>query len=203
MSSFYYTRERERSPYYDDTDSYYARPLIRRNSKRQRVDIYDDDEYNDYPSASAATPSKPSRALTIRQPSQLQKYNVYNVADLDRKVRHRDFEDDHGHSYRTVKYHVSRPSESDNERDEREFRLKVKATFGRPKSSHTEKAMAWSGDMFKRKEKWEQVDWESRERPRRDSFWDDEQPVEKEYKYRKIKRTRTDEWKPLSGFRRF
>lgn len=190
--SYYHTRERERSPY--ETESYFSRPLVRRNSKRQHIDIYDDDEYDDYPRYSSS--SKPSRALTIRRPGELQKYNVFN----DRSNEAED--DHHSHRYKKVhKYYVSRPSESD---DEREFRLKVKTTLSRPKSSHADKPMSWSGDVFKRREKWVGTEWESRERERGDSFWDDE-PVLKErtVKYRKMKRTRTDEWKPLSGWKRY
>ena len=206
MSYLHYTRERERSPYVMDSDPYYSRPLVRRNSKRQRVDLYDDDEYDDYPYASSAKPSKPSRALTIRQPSQLEKFNVWSYPSSHDDRHHEPDEHDHGHGYKyTQKHYVSRPSASDDE-DEREFRLKVKATLSRPKSSHSrfEKAMVWPGELFKRREKWEGVEWDTKERERRGSFWDDEpQLKERTIKYRKIKRTRTDEWKPLSGFRRF
>lgn len=106
------------------------------------------------------------------------------------------YEPSHSHS------HSHRHSRSDDD-DEREFRLKVKATFGRPKSSHSteHKAMAWSGDMFRRKEKWVDEDWETRER-RRDSVFDDEPVREKTVRFHRVKRTRTDEWKPLSGWRR-
>jgi hypothetical protein len=117
--------------------------------------------------------------------------NVFNDRwghDDDYDDRHRNHRSRHVH-----KYYVARPERSESD-DEREFRLKVKATFSRPKSSHEDKPMSWTGDLFKRKEKWERVDYE--ERGHRDSYWDDE----KDIKYRKIKRTRTDEWKPLRGF---
>ncbi|KAF2651773.1 hypothetical protein K491DRAFT_81520 [Lophiostoma macrostomum CBS 122681] len=190
-----YVHERERSPYSED-DRYYSRPsLLRRNSKRQRVDMYDDEDYDDYPST-LVKPSKPSRALTIRQPSQLEKYNVYNDRHVDSE------EDPRSTRYKyTQKRYVSRPSLSD---DEREFRFKIKATFGRPKSSREDKPMSWSGEMFRRREKWEDYEWESREKERGDDFWEDDSWMkERITKGRKIKRTRTDEWKPLSGFRRF
>ena len=48
----------------------------------------------------------------------------------------------------------------------------------------------------------EDEDWETRERERRDSVFDDEPVREKTVRFRRIKRTRTDEWKPLSGWRR-
>jgi hypothetical protein len=62
----------------------------------------------------------------------------------------------------------------------------------------------WSGDMFRRREKWERVDWESDGYAGAD-FWDDESdtaPVREVVRYRKVKRSRTDEWRPLAGFRR-
>lgn len=206
--NYYSTRSRERDPYDDDL---YYRPLVRVNSKRQRADIYDDDEYDDYPYSSSHKPSKPSRALTIRQPSQLEKYNVWSYPKSSDKSRdkYRSDDDDDDRTYRykyTTTRYSPRHSHSDDDDDrEREFRLKVKTTFGRPKSSHSSshKASVWSGDLFKRREKWEGEDWESREREKHNSFWDDEpQLKERTVRYRRIKRTRTDEWKPLSGWRR-
>ncbi|KAF2876892.1 hypothetical protein BDV95DRAFT_558016 [Massariosphaeria phaeospora] len=201
-----HTHERD-SPYVED-EQFYSRPLVRRNSKRQRIDLYDDDEYDDYPYLSSAKPSKPSRALTIRQPSQLEKYNVWSYAPSNNERRcDSDEEERHTQRYRhTQKHYASRPSASDEDDDddnEREFQLKIKAKFGRPKSSHSHKAFAWPGELFKRREIWEGEDWESRERQHRGSFWDDEPELkERIFRYRKVKRTRTDEWKPLSGFRR-
>lgn len=244
MSYLHYTRERERerSPY-TASDPYYSRPLVRRNSKRQRVDLYSsDDEYDDYPYASSPAPVvqpvKPSRSLTIRQPSQLEKYNVWSYTPNENSRAHDRYDDDQDglgqrYKYTTTtshKHYVPRASprpivlpsddeDEDNDRHEREFRLKVKASFGRPKASlsrsnsishnaygQAQKAMAWSGDLFKRREKWEGVDYESRERSRGSEtrgFWEDEpKAVEKEVRFRRVKRTRTDEWRPLSGFRR-
>ncbi|KAJ4286439.1 hypothetical protein N0V90_013139 [Kalmusia sp. IMI 367209] len=215
MAYVQYRSTRERSPIFDDEDLYYTRPLVRRNSKRARADLYDDDEFDDYPYSN--NKSKPSRALTIRQPSQIEKYNVWSRPSASKhgsKYYSKDTSDDDNDQDRTVRYKytttryspVSRSrSDDEDERDrEREFRLKVKATFGRPKSSHSSerKAMAWSGDLFRRKEKWENEDWETRERERRDSVFDDEPVREKTVRFRRIKRTRTDEWKPLSGWRR-
>ncbi|KAF2795376.1 hypothetical protein K505DRAFT_324069 [Melanomma pulvis-pyrius CBS 109.77] len=242
MSYLHYTRERERehSPY-TASDAYYSRPLVRRNSKRQRVDLYSDDEYDDYPYASTPAPVvqpvKPSRSLTIRQPSQLEKYNVWSYTPNENSRAHDRYDDNQDglgqrYKYTTTtshKHYVPRASsrpivlpsddEDDDDRHEREFRLKVKASFGRPKTSlsrsnsishnayeQAQKAMAWSGDLFKRREKWEGVDYESRERSRGSEtrgFWEDEpRAVEKDVRFRRIKRTRTDEWRPLSGFRR-
>ncbi|KAF2254571.1 hypothetical protein BU26DRAFT_140762 [Trematosphaeria pertusa] len=209
---YHHSHSRERNN--DDDPFYTARPLVRRNSKRQRLDIYDDDEYDDYPYSSSHRPAKPSRALTIRnQPSQLEKYNVWSSPstshDYSPRRRADDDEDDDdyaGSRYKyTVKRYTTRPSHSDDEDErEREFRLKVKATFGRPKSSHSSshRATAWSGDLFRRREKWEDEDYESRDRERGDAFWDEERERERTVRYRRIKRTKTEEWKPLSGWRR-
>ncbi|KAJ4357508.1 uncharacterized protein N0V89_002084 [Didymosphaeria variabile] len=218
MDSLYYrnSRVRERSPLFNDNEDFYSsRRLVRTNSKRARADLYDDDEYDDYPYSH--NQAKPSRALTIRQPSQLEKYNVWSRPSSSspkhtssRYYKASEDEDDD----RTVRYkytttrhspgaHSQSRSDEENDR-EREFRLKVKATFSRPKSSHSSerKAMAWSGDMFRRKEKWVDEDWETRERSRRDSIFDEEPMKEKTVRFHRVKRTRTDEWKPLSGFRR-
>ena len=202
-------RTNERDPY--DSDSYYPRPLVRRNSKRQRVSIYDDDECDDYPYTLSHKPSKPSRALTIRQPSQIEKYNIWSRPKHSSVEHHRhhssDHEDDDDHTVR-YKYTTTRYAQPDDDESdrEREFRLKVKATFGRPRSSHSssQKMAAWPGEAFKRREKFVDENWESRERERRGEWWDEPEPQLKErtVTYRRIKRTRTDEWKPLSGWRR-
>ncbi|KAF2440527.1 hypothetical protein P171DRAFT_435317 [Karstenula rhodostoma CBS 690.94] len=218
MFSIHSTRTRERSPLFadDHDDDYYSsRRLVRQDSKRARADLYDD-EYDDYPYSSNQT--KPSRALAIRQPSQLEKYNVWSrpsssspkhtsskyyrqslddEADDDRTVRYK---------YATTRYSPSHPpAHSDDDSDrEREFRLKVKATFGRPKSSHSSErnASAWSADVFRRREKWVDEDYQARERERRDSLFEEEPVREKSVRFRRVKRTRTEEWRPLSGFRR-
>ncbi|KAF9735147.1 hypothetical protein PMIN02_004449 [Paraphaeosphaeria minitans] len=226
MFSYHSTRTRERSPLFNDHDDdyYSARRLVRTNSKRAYDD--GDDEYDDYPYTTNSHKNKPSRALTIRQPSQLEKYNIWsrpasssspkhtssryfrssfnNQEDDDRTVRYK---------YTTTRYspshtHTHAHAHSDDDSDrEREFRLKVKATYGRPRSSHSSerKAMAWSGDMFRTREKWVDEDWETRERERerrRDSLFDDERVGEKSVRFRRMKRTKTEEWRPLSGFRR-
>lgn len=219
------SRSRERSPRFADEEDYYTSPpsFVRRDSKRRYEDLYDlggDDEgFDDYPKSN----SKSSRALTIRQPSQLEKYNVWSRPSLSpspsstkyvskyyRPKDDCDSDDDRRdrtvrYKYTTARYSPSPRARSDDEVDdsnEREFRLKVKASFGRPKSSHSErKTLGWTGDVFRRKEKFEDEGWETRERERRDSFFD-ESLKEKTFRFRKVKRTKTEEWKPLSGWRR-
>ena len=202
------TRERERDLF--DDDSLFARPLVRRNSKRAHVDFFDDDEADDYPLPSSHKTSKSSRALTIRQPSELERYNIWSPSSSkyhakESKSYDDDEEDTVRYRYKTTRYTSRSDDDDDDDRSrDREFRLKVKATFGRPKSSSSSRRVTyWPADTFTRREKWEDVDWETREREkRRDSLFDDEDVKEKLVRFRKIKRTRTDEWKPLSGWRR-
>lgn len=220
MFSYHSTRTRERSPLFTedhgDDDYYSSRRLVRQDSKRARADLYDDDEYDDYPYPNNKT--KPSRALTIRQPSQLEKYNVWS-RPLSSSPKHtsskyyRPSLDDEDDNDRTVKYkytttryspqHSHARLDDDSDR-EREFRLKVKASFGRPKSSRSSErnVSAWSGDVFRTREKWVDEDYQARERGRRDSVFDEEPVQEKSVRFRRVKRTRTEEWRPLSGFRR-
>ncbi|KAF2709586.1 hypothetical protein K504DRAFT_467552 [Pleomassaria siparia CBS 279.74] len=235
--------DREHSPYYE-SDSFYSRPLVRRDSKRQRVNLYDededDDEYDDYPYA--AKPVKPSRALTIRQPTQLEKYNVWSYSPSPptetRSRAHDRYDSDDVPQYKythntsherysprtAMRTYPTDDDDDDEDKREREFRLKIKASFGRPKSALSRsnsfkqsniydttanKAMAWSGDLFKRRDKWEGTKWETRERRGAETrgYWpdDDEETknrIEKGVRFRQVKRTRTDEWRPLTGFRR-
>ncbi|CAO2657586.1 Nn.00g037120.m01.CDS01 [Neocucurbitaria sp. VM-36] len=219
------TRTRERTPEYD---TQYYRPLVRRDSnKRQRTITLSDDEddgHDDYPYSSSYKPSKLSRALTIRnQPSQLERYNIWS----DRRDKHSDDDEERrrGHERRrTYKYASNRHSHSDDDDkcdpEEREFRLKVQATFSKPSLSspshhhHHHDSHFWPGDVFRSsRERWSDEAWETRERStsrerssrRRDSVWgDEEKDEEKESwsRYRRIKRTKTEEWRPLSGWRR-
>lgn len=218
--SYHASRTRERSPLFqaDDDDDYYSnRRLVRTNSKRVHADFYDDDQYDDYPYSSNMT--KPSRALTIRQPTQLEKYNIWSRPSTSPPKHHTttkyyskasdDDDEDRTlrYKYTTTRYSPARHSHSDDEDDrEREFRLRIRATFGRPKSSHSSerKAMALSGDTFRRKDKWVDEEWETRERERgrRDSFFEEAPAKEKTVRFRRVKRTRTDEWKPLSGWKK-
>jgi hypothetical protein len=210
------TRTRERSP------SPPLRSIIRRDTKRSRFITLSDDEddgHDDYPYSTGHRPVKTSRALTIRdQPGQLERYNIWS----DRhKSEDRDEDKAHERS-------LSIPRRSDDcDREEQDFRLKLAAKFSRPTSSHHHhhhEARVWPGDMFRRKEKWVDEGWETRERSRsrsrsreivgrRDSFWGDggfwgereqarESDDERVTRYRKIKRTKTEEWTPLRGWRR-
>ncbi|KAF2021993.1 hypothetical protein BU24DRAFT_35027 [Aaosphaeria arxii CBS 175.79] len=213
-----HTHERERErPLYDD--SLFNRTLVRQNSKRQRLDMYDDDEFDDYPYNNI--PNTTSRALTIRAPNQIEKYNIWSPSKHAHNDSHRrydsdnDYEDLHEHNHRhrykytSHKYRSSSPardSDDDDERNrEREFRLKVKATFSRPSlsRSNSSKMMHWPGELFRTKEKWVGVDWQRKERSRvmGDDFWDEPRFEEKTEQFRRIKRTKTDEWRPLKGSR--
>jgi hypothetical protein len=211
------TRTRERSP------SPILRSIMRRDTKRSRFISLSDDEddgHDDYPYSSLHRPVTSSRALTIRdRPGQLERYNIWSD-------RHKSEERDEDKTYqRTRSIHRN---EVDYDPAERDFRLKVAATFSRPRPSSSyhdhHESHVWPGDMFRRKEKWVDEGWETRERSRsrsqsreivapRDSFWGDggfwrdmdgarESDEEKVTKYRKIKRTKTEEWSPLRGWRR-
>lgn len=218
-----HTHTRERSRSRDRSPIFTTRPLVRRNSKRQRADLYDDDDFDDYPYTS---PSKPSRALTIREPNQLEKLNIWSSPDRTTRHRHHhhhhnshsdnedeDVEEDFFRNrYRHIHRHsFSRPhddSSHDSHDHNREFRLNIKTAVSIPRRSNSfsQQAMSWPGDWFRSRsrEKWTQEDWEARERQRDgDGFWDDEPKIERKITYRRIKRTRTNEFKPLSGFGRF
>lgn len=225
MTSFHLTRSRtrERSP------SPPLRSIIRRDTKRTRFislsDDEDDDGHDDYPYSSSHRPVKSSRALTIRnQPSQLERYNIWSD-------RHRSEERDEDKSYERSRVYHRHSNDSDCDPEEKEFRLKLAATFSRhrPSSSslsphhhhhHHHESHVWPGDMFRRKEKYVDEGWETRERSRsrsrsretrRDSFWGDggfwkdegkDSEEENWSRYRRIKRTKTEEWRPLTGWRR-
>ncbi|KAF1938619.1 hypothetical protein EJ02DRAFT_18046 [Clathrospora elynae] len=214
-----HTRTRERTP---DYDTYYTRPLIRRNSGKHQRDITlsdDDDGHDDYPYSSN---HKPSRALTLRnQPSQLERYNILS----DRWDKRSDKDEERRRSY---KYTSDRHYHTDNEEaEEREFRLKINATFGRPKSysphyhhsshAHNYTHLSPQPDILHRRENRVDEAWECRERSksrerisrRRTGFWGDvEAEKEKESeeeswsRYRRVNRTKTEEFRPLSGWRR-
>jgi hypothetical protein len=146
------TRARERSP------SPPLRSIIRRDTKRSRFITLSDDEddgHDDYPYSSSHRPVKPSRALTIRdQPSQLERYNIWSDRHKS-EDREEDKILERSRAYR----HTSRRDDDDDDSlrsdpEEREFRLKVAATFSRPQShphQHHHEAYVWPGDMFRRK----------------------------------------------------
>ncbi|KAH8693331.1 hypothetical protein GQ44DRAFT_719707 [Phaeosphaeriaceae sp. PMI808] len=225
------TRTHERSP----------SPLFGRDAKRSRTITLSDDEddcHDDYPYSSNHRPVKTSRALTIRdRPSQLERYNIWS----DRN-KSEDCDEDKTYERNSLYRHTSRHhrhnyhDHSDDDHlkgdpEERNFRLRVATTFSRPHVTpvhhHHHETHLLPVDGFRRKEKWVDEGWETRERSRsrsrsreagrRDSFWGDngfwgdcevtkddgrESEDEKWSRYRKIKRTKTEEWRPLTGWRR-
>lgn len=224
------TRTRERTP---DYDTLYSRPLARRDShKRQRFITLTDDEddgHDDYPYSLSHRPAKPSRALTIRnQPTQLERYNIWSDkrdthSDDDGEEQRRFYEKSRTYKYKPHRRLCDDDDDIDNDKsdpDEREFKLRVKATFSKPKfpghhhhhHHHHDSTSFWPTSLFRTtRERWVDEDWETRERStsrerRRDSFWgaDDEKDEETESwsRYRRIKRTKTEETRPLSGWRR-
>lgn len=220
MTYFHLTRERTRE-HEPEYATLHTRPLARHQSKISRHIVLSDDGddgADDYPYSAA---HRPSRALTLRnQPSEIERYNIWSD-------RYKDETDDFTRRslerIRTYKYsspvHHHHYSLSDNDDDEeREFRLKIKASIGRPKSSqhhsHCDSdTRILSTDLFRRKDKWVDEEWEtrerstSRERHKRDSIWagkdSKDEEKEKESRYRRVERTRTEDvYRPLSGWRR-
>ena len=214
MSYLHLTRERtrERTPEYDTC----YRPLARRDSKRQRSITLSDDEEDDYPYSPNHKPAMSSRALTIRnQPSQLERYNIWS----DKRNKKSDDDDEkviyerrRSHKYTPrPRYHFDFEDESKRDAEECEYTLKVQATFSKPKFSSP--SSRWPLNWLSTtKEKWTDEDWETRERSRsrehsrRDSLSDDDEEKDEEKeswsRHRRIKRTKTEEFKPLSGWRR-
>ncbi|KAF2031242.1 hypothetical protein EK21DRAFT_63454 [Setomelanomma holmii] len=224
------TRTRERSP------SPPYRPLIRRDTKRSRIITLSDDEdagHDDYPYSAHHRPSKSSRALTIRnQPSQLERYNIWSDRHKSEdRTSDSEYEREKLRIYKRSSRHHSDDDDCPKpDAEERAFRLKIAAKFSHASLSpsprhhqHHQHAEAhhWPGEVLRRKEKWVDEGWETRERSRsrsrsrenrRDSFWGEdgiwgkdevkESEDEKWSRYRKIKRTKTEEWTPLRGWRR-
>jgi hypothetical protein len=223
--AYYLTRERER-----DRERTSPPPLPRRTSfKRQRIFSSDDEDniYDDYPYSGA---HRPSRALVRRdQPSQLERWNIWSDSRKeDRERCDSGAEDDERERRRHRR--VSFADEVNGD-EERAFRLRIASLRERrlsppPRRHHTEsddervRPSVWSGELFRRRERCVSEDYESRERARsrsrerrrRESFWcddgDGEVEIEREFegervvRWRRVKRTRTDEWRPLAGFRR-
>lgn len=227
------TRTRERSP------SPPYRPLVRRDTKRSRIISLTDDSddgHDDYPYSNTHRPVRTSRALTLRnQPSQLERYNIWS----DRH-KSEDRDEDYARESERVHRHTSSRYRHDDDDcfksdpEEREFRFRLAETFNRRRSfslspspptrhhTHTETRYypSTSTDVFRRKEKYVDEGWETRQRSRSRSretqgraddfwgeggFWGDkkgESSDEKWSRYRKIKRTKTEEWRPLTGWRR-
>jgi hypothetical protein len=216
------TRTRERSP------SPPLRPILRRDTKRSRFITLSDDEddgHDDYPYSSSHRPVTQSRALTIRaQPNQLERYNIWS----DRHKSEDREEEKVLERSRAYRHTSHRHNDDDDDclrsdPEEREFRLKLAAKFSLPKAHlhhHHHESHVFPGDVLRRKEKWVDEGWETRERSRSrsrsrenrgDGFWGDggfwadsgkESEEEKWSRYRRIKRTKTEEWRPLTGWRR-
>lgn len=213
MSTFTYhhTRTRARSRSRERTPP----PLPRRPSlKRQRLFPSDSDsEYDDYPYSGA---HRPSRALVRTTPSQLERWNIWSSPD--RSARH-----DSGTEEATAERRRRRVSFRDAEDvddDEIAFRLRVARLRERERGELLSPLPPrWSADLFRRErcvseefEVRERARSQSRERRRREGLWGGEgdEVVERVFddetvvRYRRVKRTRTrtDERRPLAGFRR-
>tara|TARA_R110002003_G_scaffold645_8_gene21005 strand:- start:24149 stop:24748 length:600 start_codon:yes stop_codon:yes gene_type:complete len=187
--------------------------------------------HDDYPYSSHHRPVKTSRALTIRnQPSQLERYNIWSDRHKSEdRSEDNEYEREKLRIYRRSSRYHSDDDCLKSDPEERDFRLKVAATLQRSSLSptphrhhhHHHEAHHWPGDVLRRKEKWVDEGWETRSRSRsrsrsretrRDSFWGEggfwgkdearESEDENWSRYRKIKRTKTEEWRPLTGWRR-
>ena len=218
------SRSRERTPQ--------PLPIRHSSFKRQRLFSDDDDDdddndgYDDYPYSGN---HRPSRALMRReQPSQLERWNIWS--DAHKEERHDSSNEDNDRGRRRGRRRTSFADEF-NEDDERAFRLRI-ATLSRdrlrrvsppPRRRQTEsddetvRVRVWSGEPSRRKERCVSEEYESREKMRSRSrsrerrygngVWcdkEDERETEAErwVRWRREKRTRTDEWRPLTGWRR-
>lgn len=213
--SYRSSRTRDRSPLFDDNEDYYStRRLAHTNSKRARSELYDDEEHDDYPYSNNR--SMTSRAMAIHQPFQLEKYNIWSrplslSLQCGSSIYRSDASDEEDRG-RIVRYKTTDARHSPKsyvhsyDENEREFHMKFKAMFARAKPSHSSELedMAWSSDMVGRKKKWIDEEWEAtqHERGGRDYAFDDGPVEEKSVRFRRVKRTRTDEWKPLSGWKK-
>lgn len=224
MSSFTYHHTRTRSRSRERTPP----PLPRRTSfKRQRLVISDDEDdgYDDYPYSGN---HRRSRALVPReQPSRLERWNIWSDS---RKEERCDSAVEDDERKRRRRRRVSFADEL-NADEERVFQLKIarltereRALSPPPRRHHAEsddervRLHGWAGELLRRRERCVSEDYEarerarsrSRERRRRERFFgdDDDDEIEREWdgervvRWRRIKRTRTDEWRPLSGWRR-
>jgi hypothetical protein len=214
---FTHTHARERTPEYE---AYNSRPLVRRNTHTHGRNItlsdLDDDGHDDYPYPSNHKSNKLSSALTVRdQPSQLERYNIWSNDTRN------DEDDERRRSYdrrRTYKHSDRHYHSDDEDADDRAFRLKINSTFDRPSTSyhHSHGAHLWPSDALRHSDKWIDEHWESRERSqsrersriRRSSFWGDFEEKERETqderwsRYHRVSEAKTEEMRPLSGWRR-
>jgi hypothetical protein len=229
MSHIHLPRLHTSRPSYYPSYSYSLFPpsLTRRDShKRHRSITLSDDEdegHDDYPYSANHKPARLSRASTSRAmvvrkepsqlvvmrepPSQLERLNVWSD---NRRSMDRDEDEGRRRSYDTTR-RVYRYSELDGrvhsnseDEDEREFRLKVDATFGRPNSPHPRRLSVsplpssrlltehthTHYDTLRPNNTWVDEQWETRERSvsrersrsqsrvRRNSLWRDVPMIE-------------------------
>lgn len=224
MPSFTYHHTRTRSRSRSRTPP----PLPRRTSfKRQRLFTSDSDdeydEYDDYPYSGA---HRPSRTLVTRNtPSQLERWNIWSSPDRSSRC---DSGTEEAHRERRHR-HVSFADKDDAD-EEREFRLRVARLRERetrlsplPTRHRAESddervsPRVWGAELFRR-ERCISEDYQVKERERsrererrsRERVWADggDEVIQREFdgervvRYRRVKKTRMDEWRPLSGFRR-
>lgn len=217
MSSFHYTRtrshERAASP---------PRLLRHTSPKRQRLLSADDeDTHDDYPYSGA---HRPSRALTVRnQPNQLERLNIWTDARKEERC-------DSGNEDWEPEKQRRRVSFADEADEEREFQRRVAAGLARSRArrgSVTAPARRWQSEsddervgvrvwpeeMVRRRERCVSADYEVRERERESRRRDVvrcggeggeevETEAERWVRYRRVKKTKTEEWRPLAGWRR-
>ncbi|KAF2632737.1 hypothetical protein BU25DRAFT_453924 [Macroventuria anomochaeta] len=228
MSAFTYHHTRTRSRSRERTS---PPPLPRRTSfKRQRLFLSDDEDdgYDDYPYAGN---HRPSRALVRRdQPSQLERWNIWSDSRAEERCDSGNEESERERRRRHRRVSFADEHNEDEERGFR-LRI-ARLTSERPRhlsppprryqtESDDERARAhvWSAELLHRRERCVSEDYEARERARsrlterrrRERSWggdDEDEEIEREFdgervvRWRRIKRTRTDEWRPLAGWRR-
>lgn len=225
MSYFSYHHRRMRSRSRERT----PQPLLVRHSSFKHQHLFsssddDDDDYDDYPYSGN---HRPSRALTRReQPSQLERWNIWSDARKEERYDSPTEDDNRGRRRRRINF-----ADEFDEDEERAFRLRIAALSrdrlrrlsSSPRRYQTEsdderiRVQVWSGEPSRRKERYVSEEYEARERTRsrsrsrerryRNGIWcdkEDERETEAErwVRWRKVKKTKADEWRPLAGWRR-
>jgi len=171
------------------TTTDYYKPTYRRTYSDEYTD---DGSIDDYPwpksspkyKSSSKEKSRPgglNRSLTIRRsPTKLEKYNIWS---------HPSKSSSSDSDSLTTKYKFKSSFTAD---DDPLFDISAKVKIRRSKKEEERdegRVVEWPTEVVRR-EKWERVDWEARERD-----------GERDERYRRIGRRTTDEWRPLSGFR--
>lgn len=223
MSSLRYHHTRTRSHSRERTS---PDPLLRRASlKRQRLFTTDsDNEYDDYPYSGA---HRPSRAIVTRNaPSQLERWNIWSSPHREERRDSGTEETSHERRHRRVSF-----ADEFNEHEELDFRfraarLRERETRLSPSTARIRaesddervRPSVWFAELRRRRERCVSEDFEARERARSRSrerrrrerlpgAADEHEIVaedideERVVRYRKVKKTRVDEWRPLSGWR--